>query len=83
LVDKAIEMCFQFARDFGRSPGARAINQTLGAVGGKAMHPFPQGRIGKLKRVGDVLDTPSFHDVTHGLGTAEDTGLLGLFQEGF
>jgi len=29
LIDQAIEVLFQFARDFGRATGARAIDQTL------------------------------------------------------
>jgi hypothetical protein len=45
LIDEAIEMVFQLAGDFGRSTGARTIHQTPGALVGKAMHPFPQGRI--------------------------------------
>ena len=81
LIDQAIEVLFQLAGDFGRSAGARAIHQTLGALVGKAMHPFPQGSIGKLERIGDVLDAPSFHDITYSLGTAEDTRFFRLFQE--
>ena len=82
LIDQAIEVLFQRARDFGRSPGARAIHQTLETLIGKTMHPFPQGRIRKLEGIGDVLDAPSFDDVTDSLGTAEDTGLFGLLDEG-
>jgi hypothetical protein len=81
LIDEAIEMVFQRAGDFGRSTGARTIHQTPGALVGKAMHPFPQGRIGKLERVGDGLEALAFDDVTYGLGTAEDTGFFGLFHE--
>jgi hypothetical protein len=82
LIDEAIEMFFQRAGDFGRATGARAIHQTWGALVGKAMHPFPQGRIRKLERVGDVLDTPSFDDVAYRLGTAEEARFFGLCQEG-
>jgi hypothetical protein len=82
LIDEAIEMCFQRAGDFGRSTGARAIYQTLGALVGKAVDPFPQGRIGKVQRVGDGLEALPGDDVAHGLGTAEDPGLFRLFQEG-
>ena len=46
------------------------------------MDPFPQGRIGKVERVGDRLEALAFDDVAHGLGTAEDACLFGLFQEG-
>ena len=40
LIDQAIEVLFQLARDFGRSPGARAIQQALGPLLRKA----PQDR---------------------------------------
>ena len=43
LIDEAIEMVFQCAGDFGRSTGARAIHQTLGALVGKAV-PGLRGR---------------------------------------
>ena len=82
LIDEAIELLCQLAGDFGRSTGARAIHETLGSLIGKAMHPFPQGGIGKLERVGDVLDAPSFHDGAYSLGAAKDACLFGLFQEG-
>jgi hypothetical protein len=81
LVDQAIEMLFQLAGDFGRSTRARTVHQTPGALVGKAMHPFPQGRIGKLECVGDVLDVLAFHDLTYRLCTTEDTRFFGLFQE--
>jgi hypothetical protein len=48
----------------------------------KAMHPFAQGRIRKLERVGDVLEALSFDDIAHGLGTAEDAGFFGRLDEG-
>ena len=73
LIDQAIEGLFQYARDFGR-----AIDQTLCALAGKAIAPLPQGGIRKLERVRDGLPTLPFHDVAHGLGTAEDAGFFGL-----
>jgi len=81
LIDQAIEVLFQRTRDCGRSTGARAIYQSLGPLVGKAMHPFPQGRIRKLERVGDVWDAPAFDDGADSLGTAEDARFCGLFQE--
>jgi len=80
LIDEAIEMLFQFTSHFRWSTGAGTIEQALGALVGKAMHPFTQGRIRKLERVRDVLEAPSFDDVAHSLGTAEDTCLFRLFQ---
>jgi hypothetical protein len=35
-----------------------------------------------MERVRDGLEALPFDDLAHGLGTAEDTGLLGLLQEG-
>jgi hypothetical protein len=80
LIDEAIEMVFQCAGDFGRSTGARAIHQTLGALVGKAVDPFTQGSIGQVQRVGDRLEALPCDDVAHGLGTAEDTGLFRLLE---
>jgi hypothetical protein len=40
LIDEAIEVLFQLARHFGRSPGARAIKQALGPLLRKALHPL-------------------------------------------
>src|SRR5213594_4465759 len=73
-------MLFKFARDFRGSTGARAIQQALDTLIGKAMHPFAQGRIGKLERVRDVLKALSFDDFTDGLGATEDAHLFGLLE---
>ena len=81
LVNETVEMLFQLARDLTRSPGARAISEPLRAVADKAMDPLAQGGIGKLERVGDGLQALPFDDLAHGLGTAEDACLFGLFQE--
>jgi hypothetical protein len=81
LLDQAIEMLFQLARDFGRSTGARAIDQALGALVGKTVHPLSQRGIGERERVGDGLQAVPFDHFTDGLGTAEDTSLFRLFQE--
>ena len=81
LIDEAIEVLFQRAGHFRRATGTRTIYQPLDALVGKAMHPFPQGRIRKLERVGDVLDALSFDDIAYRLDTAKDTCFFGLFQE--
>jgi hypothetical protein len=78
VIDQAIEVLFQRAGDFGRSPRARTIPQTLRALAGKTMDPLAQGGIGKRERIGDGLQTLPFDDVAHGLGTAEDAGFFGL-----
>jgi hypothetical protein len=44
------------------------------------MHPFAQGRIGKLERVRDVLKALSFDNFTDGLGATEDAHLFGLLE---
>jgi hypothetical protein len=81
LIDEAIEVLFQRARDFGRSTGARAIHQTRRALGSKAMDPRAEGGRGQLQRVGDGLQTLTFDDVTDRLSAPEDPGLFGLFHE--
>ena len=46
------------------------------------MHPFAQGRIRQLERVGNGLEALPFDNGAHGLGTAEDAGFPGLLYEG-
>jgi hypothetical protein len=56
LIDQAIEVLFQLARDFGRSPGARAIQQALGPLLRKALHPyFLSAELAKWKVAETVL----------------------------
>jgi len=43
LIDEAIEVLFQFACHFGRSPGAGTIKKALEALVGKAMDPLAEG----------------------------------------
>jgi hypothetical protein len=78
LINEAIEVLFQLARNFGWSPGARSVNKTLRALAGKAMDPLAQRGIGKLERVRDGLQALAFNDIAHGLGTAENAGFFGL-----
>jgi hypothetical protein len=51
-------------------------------VVGKAIDPFAEGGIGKGEGVRDGLKALAFDDLTHGLGTAENTGFPGLLYEG-
>jgi hypothetical protein len=81
LINQAIEVLFQLARDFGWSTGARAVHQARHPLIGKAVDPFAEGRIRKLERVGDGLEPLAFDDLAHGLGTAKDPRLFRLFQE--
>ena len=81
LIDEAIEVLFQLARDFGRSTGARAIPQARGALLRKALHPFPQGRIRQVEGGGDGGDMLPRDHRMDGLCTAKDPRLLGLLEE--
>jgi hypothetical protein len=81
LIDEAVEVVRQCTRHFRRSTGAGPIGEALHSLVGKAMDPFAQRGIGKVKRVRDGLESVPFDDFAHGLGTPEHTGLLGLFQE--
>jgi hypothetical protein len=80
FIDEAVEMLFKFARDFRGSTGTRAIQQALDPLIGKAMHPFAQGRIGKLERLRDMLKALPFDDVTDRLGATKNTHLFGLLE---
>jgi hypothetical protein len=82
LVDEPIEVVRQLAGHFGWATGARAIPQALDSLVGKAMDPLAQRGIGKVQRVGHRLEAVPLDDCAHGLGTAEDTGLLRLLEEG-
>jgi len=82
LVDEAIKVLFQLARDCGRSPGARAITQALGPLLRKALHPFAEGGIGHMERLGDGVDMVACHDLTDRLRTAKDPRFLGLLEHG-
>ena len=82
LLDKALEVLFQRARDFGGAPGAGAVQEAWRALVGKAMDPLAQCGIGKGQRVRDGLQALAFDDLAHGLGTAEDAGFRGLLYEG-
>ena len=70
LIDEAIEVLCQLARDFGRSTGARAIPQALGSLLRKALHPFTQGRIRQVEGGGDSGDMVPRDHRMDGLGTA-------------
>ncbi len=82
LINEAIEGLLSGARDFGWSPGARAIHEALRALGGKAIDPLAQRSRGQLERVGDRLEALPFDDIAHGLGTTEDASRFGLLEEG-
>jgi len=80
LIDEAIEVLFQRARDLGRSTRAWAVDEAWRALLGKAIDPLAQGGIGKLERVRDGLEALSFDNFTDRLGTPEDASLFRLFQ---
>ena len=83
LIDEAIEVLFQLACDFGRSPGAWSIQQALGPLMRKALHPLTQGRIRHVEGGGDGGDVLTRDHRMDGLCTAKDTCLLGLLEYGF
>jgi hypothetical protein len=82
LVNEAIEVQFECTGHLRRSPGAGTIEQTLGAVVGKAIDPLAERGIGKVQRVRDGLPALACDDLAYRLGTAEDASLLGLFHDG-
>ena len=82
FIDQTIEVLFQFAGHFRRSSRAWPIDQALNPLASKTMDPLAESGIGKGEGIRDGLQTLPFHDVAHGLGTAEDAGLFGLLYEG-
>jgi len=82
LINQAIEVLFQLAGDFAGSTGPWTIQQALGALLGKALHPFTEGRIGKVEQRGDGIDVVARNDLTDGLRAAKDSGCLRLLEHG-
>jgi hypothetical protein len=82
LIDQAMEVLCQLARDCGRSTGARAIQQALGPRLRTALHPFSECGIGHVEGRGDEVDMVACHDLTDGLRPAKDARLLRLLQDG-
>ena len=80
LIDEAIEVHCECTGHFGRSTGARAVDEALDTFMGKAMDPLAQGGIGKRECVGDRLQAGAFGDFTDRLGAPEDAGLFRLLQ---
>ena len=56
LGDEVIEVRSQGPGDFRGATGAGAIDQALHPLGGEAMDPLAQRRIGKAQRVRDGLE---------------------------
>lgn len=82
VVNKAIEVLCQRARDCGWAPGACSIPQAPGPLLRKALHPFPQGRMRQVARSGAGGDMMTRDHRTDSLGTAKDPRLFGLLEHG-
>jgi hypothetical protein len=64
LVNEPIEVLCECARHFGRAPRTWAIHQALRSLLGKALHPFAQSRIRKVKGRGDGMDVVASDNLT-------------------
>jgi hypothetical protein len=82
LIDEAVEVLCEFARDFARSSRTRTIHETGHALVGKALHPFAEGRVGKVEGRRDGVDMVASNDLPDGLRPAKAPSLLGLLQDG-
>jgi hypothetical protein len=82
LIHQTVELLFQCAGHLARTTGARAIQQALGPLMGKALHPLSQGRIGEVEGCRDGIDVVPRSHRTDGLRPAKDPGLLRLFEHG-
>src|SRR5687768_11503888 len=82
LLNQMVNAGLYLLRDDSRSTWAGSIQETWRAFLGKALDPFSQGRIGKVKGLRGGFDSVASHDLTHGLRAPKDSGLLGLFHQG-
>jgi len=82
LIDEAVEGLCECARDFARSSRTRTIHEAGHALVGKALHPFAEGRVGKVEGRRDGVDMVASNDLTDGLRPAKAPSLLGLLQDG-
>jgi len=82
FIDQTIEVLFELAGHFRRASRAWTIDQALDPLAGKTLDPLAERGIGKGESIRDGLQTLPFHDVAHGLGTAENPGFFGLLDEG-
>src|SRR5262249_21709993 len=82
LLAETLEGLFQLAGDLGGAPRARTIHPALGTMLGKALHPCADGGMSHMERLGDGVEMVAHHDLTDGLGTANDPRRFGLLQHG-
>jgi hypothetical protein len=82
FIDEAVEMLVQGAGHFAWAPGARAIQQALGPLMRKALHPFSERGIGQMESLGDGVNMLACHNLTDGLRPAKDPDLFRLLQYG-
>jgi hypothetical protein len=82
VSDEAMEVLFECAGALAWAPRARALQQPLGPLIGKALHPCAQGRIRQVEGGGDGGDVLTCDHRMDGLCTAKDTRRLGLLEHG-
>ena len=82
VIDEASERLFACAGPWARSPGAGTLEQALGALRGKALHPCAQGRIGAAEGRRDRGAGLTCASLTDRLRTAKDPGHPGLLEYG-
>ena len=75
-------MASKLAGHVGGSAATRAVQEAAGAFMSKALHPFSQGGVGKMKSVRDGFDGLPGSDFTDGLSAAKDAGFLGVLHQG-
>jgi hypothetical protein len=77
-IDPTLEVLFSLAGHCRRSSRAWTLDHALAPLAGKTMAPRAERGIGTGEGIRDGLQTLPLHDVAHGLGTAENTGVFGL-----
>jgi hypothetical protein len=82
LIDEAIEELCECTALCGRAPRAGTVGEALHPLGGKALHPCAQRRLGQGQRVGDDLQVRPMTTSRTAWTRQQYTGLFGLCHEG-
>jgi hypothetical protein len=82
LIDELVELALKRASHFGGSATTGAVQEAAGAFASKALYPFSQGGVSKMKSVRDGFDGLPGGDFTDSLSPAKDAGFFRVFHKG-
>ena len=82
LIDELVELALKRTGHVGGPTTTGAVQEAAGAFASKALYPFSQGGVGKMKSVRDGFDGLPGGDVTDSLSPAKDAGFFRVFHQG-